>query len=150
MEEANEEAEHKGWCDTELGTNEQTRKEKTAAVQTYVAILHHLMNSLHHLDTSLHSQSWNGQYSVVSPIISAIKSVLESAWRDLQTEKHAADRQISETLLEKNILHCFFYLFEQTPSSQISSYSSEKVLSAKTAVRGIRPDSTGLQLAAER
>merc|ERR1719412_38536 len=29
MEEANEEAEHKGWCDTELATNEQTRKEKT-------------------------------------------------------------------------------------------------------------------------
>merc|ERR1719181_2234506 len=28
MEEANEEAEHKGWCDTELGTNEQTRKEE--------------------------------------------------------------------------------------------------------------------------
>merc|ERR1719265_2052000 len=28
MEEANEEAEHKGWCDTELSTNEQTRKEK--------------------------------------------------------------------------------------------------------------------------
>merc|ERR1719460_3313569 len=34
MEEANEEAEHKGWCDTELGTNEQTRKEKTSAVET--------------------------------------------------------------------------------------------------------------------
>jgi histone H3/H4 len=34
MEEANEEAEHKGWCDTELGTNEQTRKEKTNAVET--------------------------------------------------------------------------------------------------------------------
>merc|ERR1719160_1675653 len=33
MEEANEEAEHKGWCDTELSTNEQTRKEKTAAVE---------------------------------------------------------------------------------------------------------------------
>ena len=28
MEEANEEAEHKGWCDTELSTNEQTRKQK--------------------------------------------------------------------------------------------------------------------------
>ena len=28
MEEANEEAEHKGWCNTELFTNEQTRKEK--------------------------------------------------------------------------------------------------------------------------
>merc|ERR1719379_3084296 len=33
MEEANEEAEHKGWCDTELSTNEQTRKEKTEAVE---------------------------------------------------------------------------------------------------------------------
>ncbi len=29
MEEANEESEHKGWCDTELGTNKQTRKGET-------------------------------------------------------------------------------------------------------------------------
>merc|ERR1719434_257000 len=29
MEEANEEAEHKGWCDTELSTNEQTRAVET-------------------------------------------------------------------------------------------------------------------------
>jgi len=34
MDEANQEAEHKGWCDTELATNEQTRKEKTDAVET--------------------------------------------------------------------------------------------------------------------
>jgi len=34
MEEANEEAEHKGWCDTELATNEKTRKGKTEAVET--------------------------------------------------------------------------------------------------------------------
>jgi len=34
MEEANEEAEHKGWCDTELATNEQTRKQKTNAVES--------------------------------------------------------------------------------------------------------------------
>ena len=34
MEEANEEAEQKGFCDTELSTNEQTRKEKTEAVET--------------------------------------------------------------------------------------------------------------------
>jgi len=31
MEEANDEAEHKGWCDTELSTNEQTRKEKNCS-----------------------------------------------------------------------------------------------------------------------
>jgi chromosome segregation ATPase len=34
VEEANEEAEQKGWCDTELSKNEQTRKEKTESVET--------------------------------------------------------------------------------------------------------------------
>merc|ERR1719261_1466676 len=29
MEEANEEAEHKGWCDTEMATNKHTRDSKT-------------------------------------------------------------------------------------------------------------------------
>merc|ERR1740138_896569 len=42
MEEANEEAEHKGWCDTELSTNEQTRKEKTQAVEMLHAELDQL------------------------------------------------------------------------------------------------------------
>ena len=37
MEEAAAESEHKGWCDTELSTNEQTRMEKTSAVEK----LHH-------------------------------------------------------------------------------------------------------------
>jgi len=34
MEEANEEAEHKGWCDTELASNKQTREEKAQQVDT--------------------------------------------------------------------------------------------------------------------
>jgi len=34
LEEASDEAEHKSWCDSELSTNEQTRKEKTAQVET--------------------------------------------------------------------------------------------------------------------
>jgi len=46
MEEANEEAEHKGWCDTELATNEQTRKEKTQAVETLHAEIDQLEASI--------------------------------------------------------------------------------------------------------
>merc|ERR1740123_1559100 len=41
MEEANEEAEHKGWCDTELATN-----EKTEAVETLHAEIDQLEASL--------------------------------------------------------------------------------------------------------
>merc|ERR1719327_2640886 len=46
MEEANEEAEHKGWCDTELSTNEQTRKEKTDSVETLHAEIDQLEASI--------------------------------------------------------------------------------------------------------
>jgi len=46
MEEANEEAEHKGWCDTELSTNEQTRKQKTQAVELLHAEIDELEASI--------------------------------------------------------------------------------------------------------
>merc|ERR1712139_24124 len=46
MEEANEEAEHKGWSDTELSTNEQTRIEKTQAVETLHAEIDQLEASI--------------------------------------------------------------------------------------------------------
>merc|ERR1719478_1601389 len=46
MEEANEEAEHKGWCDTELTTNEQTRKQKTQAVEVLHAEIDQLEASV--------------------------------------------------------------------------------------------------------
>merc|ERR1740138_651405 len=37
MEEATAETEHKGWCDTELTTNQQTREYKTATVNELTA-----------------------------------------------------------------------------------------------------------------
>merc|ERR1711904_380872 len=53
MEEANEEAEHKGWCDTELSTNEQTRKEKTETVETLHAEIDELSASIAKLTEDL-------------------------------------------------------------------------------------------------
>lgn len=46
MEEANEEAEHHGWCQTELQTNEHTRKEKTVAVEQLHAEIDELETSV--------------------------------------------------------------------------------------------------------
>merc|ERR1719386_552256 len=37
MEEATSETEHKGWCDTELGTNKIMREERTADVNELTA-----------------------------------------------------------------------------------------------------------------
>merc|ERR1719198_1894948 len=53
MEEATEEAEHKGWCDTELSTNEQTRKEKTKKVEELHALIDELGASIAKLSEDL-------------------------------------------------------------------------------------------------
>merc|ERR1719198_1211360 len=53
MEEANEEAEHKGWCDTELSTNEQTRTEKTESVEKLHASIDELTASIAKLTSDL-------------------------------------------------------------------------------------------------
>lgn len=53
LEEANEEAEHKGWCDTELSTNAQTRKEKTQVVQTLRSEIEELSASISKLGETI-------------------------------------------------------------------------------------------------
>jgi len=57
MEEANEEAEHKGWCDKELATNEQTRKEKTEGVETLHAEIDQLEASISKLTEDISTLS---------------------------------------------------------------------------------------------
>merc|ERR1719159_1328539 len=42
MEEANEEAEHKGFCDTEMGTNKMTRDQKTEDAASLKATIEEL------------------------------------------------------------------------------------------------------------
>merc|ERR1719262_1309210 len=49
LEEANQEAEHKGWCDQEMGTNEQTRKEKTESVEVLSAEIDELEATINQL-----------------------------------------------------------------------------------------------------
>jgi septal ring factor EnvC (AmiA/AmiB activator) len=53
MEEANGEAEQKGWCDDELASNEQTRKEKTEAVEMLHAEIDELEASVSKLNEDI-------------------------------------------------------------------------------------------------
>jgi len=46
MEEANEEAEHKGFCDTELGTNKMTREKKTTTADELTATIDELTSQI--------------------------------------------------------------------------------------------------------
>merc|ERR1719274_286721 len=59
MEEANQEAEQKGFCDTEMATNEQTRTEKASAVETLKAEIDELTASNAKLTESITTLTQN-------------------------------------------------------------------------------------------
>merc|ERR1712159_551294 len=88
MEEANEEAEHKGWCDTELSTNEQTRKEKTEAVETLHAEIDELEASIAKLTEDL---------SELSKAIAELTSAMAKATEIRQEEKAKNTETISDS-----------------------------------------------------
>merc|ERR1719446_1439550 len=78
MEEANEEATHKGWCDTELSTNEQTRKEKTEAVETLHAEIDELDASIAKLTEDI---------SELTKAVADLTTAMAEATELRQTEK---------------------------------------------------------------
>jgi len=77
MEEANEEAEHKGFCDTEMGTNKNTRDEKSEKVEKLTALIEELEASI----TKLGEQS-----TVLSDAISAIDAAMAKATGERNAE----------------------------------------------------------------
>ena len=88
MEEANEEAEHKGWCDTELSTNEQTRKEKTEAVETLHAEIDQLTASIAKLGEDL---------TDLSKAIADLDTAMAEATKLRQEEKAKNTETISDS-----------------------------------------------------
>merc|ERR1719230_474752 len=87
MEEANEEAEHKGWCDTELSTNEQTRKEKTEAVETLNAEIDQLNASIAKLTEDI---------SELTKAVAELDAAMAKATKLRQAEKAKNTETISD------------------------------------------------------
>merc|ERR1719213_904220 len=88
MEEANEEAEHKGWCDTELSTNEQTRKEKTQAVETLHAEIDELEASIAKLTEDITS---------LTEAVAELDAAVSEATKLRQEEKSKNTETISDS-----------------------------------------------------
>jgi len=87
MEEANEEAEHKGWCDTELSTNEQTRKEKTEAVETLHAEIDQLEASIAKLSEEI---------SDLAKAVAELDAAMAKATTLRQDEKEKNEQTIAD------------------------------------------------------
>merc|ERR1712203_611866 len=87
MEEANEEAEHKGWCDTELSTNEQTRKEKTEAVETLHAEIDQLQASIAKLTEDI---------SDLTKAVAELDAAMAKATTIRQEEKKTNEQTIAD------------------------------------------------------
>jgi len=92
MEEANEEAEHKGWCDTELATNEQTRKEKTNAVETLHAQSDELQASIAKLTEEM-AELTDGVAKLDAAMADATKIRQEEKAKNEVTIKDAKEAQ---------------------------------------------------------
>merc|ERR1719399_216018 len=88
MEEANEEAEHKGWCDTELSTNEQTRKEKTTQVESLHAEIDELEASLTQLSEEI---------TELTGSVSDLDTAMAEATKLRQEEKSKNTETISDS-----------------------------------------------------
>merc|ERR1719414_2437350 len=92
MEEANDEAEHKGWCDTELSTNEQTRKEKTEAVEGLHAEIDQLEASIAKLTEEI-SDLTAAVAELNAAMAKATKLRAEEKAKNKETIKYAGEAQ---------------------------------------------------------
>jgi len=88
LEEANEEATHKGWCDTELATNKQTRQEKTEGVETLHAEIDALGSSIAKLSEEI---------TELMEAVAAIDAAVAKATDIRAAEKAKNEETISDT-----------------------------------------------------
>jgi septal ring factor EnvC (AmiA/AmiB activator) len=88
MEEANDEAEHKGWCDTELGTNKQTRDEKSALAAELTASIEQM---------NAQTQQVSSEIADLAAEVSALDEAVATATADRQAEKEKNTETISDS-----------------------------------------------------
>merc|ERR1719311_470674 len=96
MEEANEEAEHKGWCDTELSTNQQTRESKSDEADKLSAEIEMLTATISKLSEDI---------TELSEGIATIDKAVAEATADREAEKTEtiADAKAASTAVSQAV-----------------------------------------------
>jgi len=92
LEEANEEATHKGWCDVEISTNKQTRFEKTELVVTLTSEIDELSASTAMLNEQI--TELQGQVSELDAAVAKVTKMRdEEKAKNTQTISDAQEAQ---------------------------------------------------------
>merc|ERR1719235_2499386 len=92
MEEARQEAEHKGWCDTELTTNKQTRDKKSADVEALKAEIEELTAEIAKLTQDI-SDLNEGVKELDAAMAEATEKRLAAKEKNAATIKEAKEAQ---------------------------------------------------------
>jgi len=141
MEEATEEAEHKGFCDNELATNEHTRKEKTEQVE----ILHAEVDELEASIASLSSELAD---------LSAAVAALDAAMAEATSIRNAEQAKNTQTVKDSQAAAAAtgqamkvlkdFYAKAAEATSLTQQKTKQPAIFDDTAYTGMGADSGGV------
>merc|ERR1719313_1830361 len=134
MEEANEEAEHKGWCDTELASNKQTREEKSSEVETLSAQIDELEASLAKLSEQIGDLT-KEVAEITAAVSEATKIREEEKATNTQTVSDAKDAQTAVARAMTVLKEFYEQAGEATAFLQASPYQGMQ--SENTGVIGM-------------
>merc|ERR1719248_547893 len=137
MEEANEEAEHKGFCDTELSTNEQTRKTKSEEVIMLHAEIDELTASV---------ASLTEEITELTKAVSELDAAVAKATSERTAEKEKntvtiADSQAAQTAVANalSVLNEFY-----AKAAEATSFAQEPEVFGDEPYKGMGGESGGV------
>jgi hypothetical protein len=142
MEEATEESEHKGWCDTEMGTNKQTREDKADQVDTLTAESDELTAKISKLSDEI---------ADLSDAIAEIDAAVAKATELRQTEKAknavtVEEAKVAQVAVAKalDVLQAFYAQAEKATSLMQQDPASDAPATFNKPYKGMGGSNTGV------
>jgi len=143
MEEANSEADHKGWCDEELSTNKATRDEKSAEVSTLAAIIEE--NTAKESQLTKEIADLNEQLAAIAEEVrEATATRVEEKAKNAATLADALGAQKAVKMAIKVLREFYAKAADATAMTQLSGGAPEKPATFDGAYTGMQSSSGGV------